>query len=649
MSYYPPELDLVNTCSPQYSHYHFQPPSTFPRQDNCNSTAPRQKRSHSDGDDQDQTSVNGGTSKRKRIPQSCIPCRLRKAKCDRKFPCGCCKKRREDSKCKYEDPSTIVQDHADLMEELQRTQEELARVSARSASIVDQAALEAALTLGGIGKCPDDNNGLSGSLMETPESTNGVPVPHFYLASDIQEADPSKLRRLVLIITKQLVSDRRAADLLMGRFIKVHPAAHFLIPFDVFQREYEAFWKSLSTIDSLEDRKKEDLAHRPFWPAVLLALFAVAVRSYARDDDPEWMFIKKTHGHRPREYRELLLKAVTRILLTYDYLETYDLDVITILVLNQYNGDIITDKLCWVNTGILGSMARGLSLHSLNPGYSETDNVRRQRLWDAVQGNESLHAWEKSIPTQMDLCELEKTSVPFVLLSPEPSGDSFGLQWAQYYYRLSAYFSTIYKFIYQASPSYTKAIQLDKIIRANVKSTPSWLEINSPTRNMELSWKKIIIEATINRLLLAVHLPFVRSSSQKYNEFHKKAIEAAKKQMQLFNIFRKKPQELAPFSWFANKLIYTSVLVATLLFALEMAANKSADQVGWQLVSDTYTSLRHCDICIKTDQSNAVDVIIHNLLEEKHITQGMLAGLDPFPGFDACGWKWAFRYILKGK
>ncbi|OLL23954.1 hypothetical protein NEOLI_003314 [Neolecta irregularis DAH-3] len=278
---------------------------------------------------------------RRRAVTSCRNCIARRIKCDRHLPCEACMKKKYE--CSYEDLASVIKCDRDAFERIKQLQEENDKLK-RLLEIAnqdqgDESVNDTARLLGGLtfqegrqryhGFMPGNNayrnveDGLTSMLWKTPTFTSLLNVGQRYQLAEIAQ---------------RLLPSKDVAMILIDRYLRAHPGGFCHIHTPTFESDYLSMWHSNIAC-------KDVLATtcRPFAFVVALAVFCSAMRTYSSSQDPALQAIEISLGVSRDEYRRVLQKGVNDAFRTGLYLENYDLDVVTALMINQANRDITSN------------------------------------------------------------------------------------------------------------------------------------------------------------------------------------------------------------------------------------------------------------------------------------------------------------------
>ncbi|KAL3958152.1 hypothetical protein ACCO45_006314 [Purpureocillium lilacinum] len=323
-----------------------------------------------------------GVQKRNRQTLSCIACRRRKTKCDRRLPCGACERRGVAVECRFSGAPGLEHRLKALEDMVRSLAEEdrptrLAPVGEPASSNGPRpgnrlqyqgatswaAVVESIRDIRDVVRGGDDDGGLSVEAQGlSPEIDPALGVVAPVTMRDVTDSLPSRED------SDRLVSAYFNAKFLAVPFIHTHQ----------FRREYEAFWRVPASASLL-------------WTSILFAVLSAGatVLGFAAGND-----VSNRHG--PKE----LLATSARCLVAGRYLDAKPLSVEAVLTYAHCR-DVQTrdaDSTLWALYGLAARLAQKMGYHrdpaKVFPDMSPFAAEMRRRVWFAVQAPDLLFSFQ---------------------------------------------------------------------------------------------------------------------------------------------------------------------------------------------------------------------------------------------------------------
>ena len=265
------------------------------------------------------TNFNNKVGKRNRQPLSCLPCRLKKLKCDRAHPCEMCIKRNDEGSCTYSRPATSgradVAGRAKAHDRLRQLEQLVMQMAESNASPQNGSTTQVTPPTTVSTASTGDEALADGALQHGSGTSKYVGSTHWSaILENIQEIksaiteDPGRSpeaddpeernnvdREILFGSTRtmslqQILSQHLPPRIQVDRLLSVYfNAKYFVIPYIhtyQFQRQYEKFW-----IDPLRTS--------PHWISVLFSICCIASQlstsdmagSFVGEDGPRSPFL----------------------------------------------------------------------------------------------------------------------------------------------------------------------------------------------------------------------------------------------------------------------------------------------------------------------------------------------------------------------
>ncbi|KAH7351102.1 hypothetical protein BKA65DRAFT_252229 [Rhexocercosporidium sp. MPI-PUGE-AT-0058] len=451
-----------------------------------------------------------GRLTRRRLPLSCVACRVRKLKCNREKPCQNCVVRGESNaaSCTYaEKPDKKTPGHSDPRSDAEEMRKRLNRLEDSILSMMSSD------TVKGDGPASDEANGdtVAGPQRISVDTRSTAWDAILNEIGGIKEAwsedndkieltdsaqpsrRPARKHRPGLLAgltappdrftILQSLPPREAADkLLLHFFDSYNPCipARYVLHKTTFLRQYSQHWANPSKTSII-------------WIGLLYSIFCLAMQSYTRSNEVPLEYQENAPElaelYRIRTAQCLIIADITKPVQTDLMIETLDLHSFA-----EYNSDQDGD----IGTSVLSGMMMRLALQqgyhrdpSQIPGISVFQGEMRRRIWSAVNQHELLWSVQIGLPKAIRYAETD-TESPRILYEEELYEDMTELPpsrplttdtevcYQVVKYRLMRGYGRVVEFVHILEPQpYEEVLKLDLMLLEIQQMIPAHLQFGT--------------------------------------------------------------------------------------------------------------------------------------------------------------------------
>ncbi|OLL26446.1 putative transcriptional regulatory protein [Neolecta irregularis DAH-3] len=601
-----------------------------------------------------------GQYKRKRTPQSCEGCRVKKSKCDRHQPCEACLRREEE--CVYEDPSVILVDNSEIEQRLYAAEREIARLRQLNASRLQDISKSHSSNSNIF---PRESNARDAKVLmavrafgdfSTDQATGARYHSRSAATQNIYRCLPARIRpgrysetlqehqRGVFDhLVKTLVPSKLICDILINHFETANSFLRFNIHLPSFRREHESFWKRfyLTHGDVLPE------ANRPFWLALLLSILSASLRTYFRDDHPDILKVLSAVNMERSAYRLALKQGMKEVLEVGKFMENYDLDVVQALLVNQLNVDIAPKSVVWMNTGMLVHIAQSLGLHRdpANIGLPQKDWEFRRRLWMCIVVCETSNAWGEGLPSQIHPGDYDCLDPSYdVALDGRSEHDCSNVMWNIYLSKLITFLGPVSREIRSVRPlSFTRIIALDAELQKAESTALNELTFQNSSGAPEMVWRGIVFDSIIPRLYFCIHLPFLQNRQNKLSR--ERIVSSAKRLLKAIHLLHSKADDIESYRWLGATWMMSMPFLATVVLGSELIITASKDLEAWSLIDNAYHVICEIPELVHNEHTQPACDVIDELRKERRLTPSLISRFSVISKIESLGWLWAYDYL----
>ncbi|KAL7269669.1 hypothetical protein RUND412_007650 [Rhizina undulata] len=597
---------------------------------------------------QSQTTTNTRLRTRQgvRQPLSCVECRRRKLKCDRRLPCSSCTNRGDSVLCAYGSHGNAQREAREAAELRQRLHalENVVRSLARSTATADSSLKNIAPpsppdfsssnpyiidSVAGspffknvnaatppeplVGRLDVERDGsvryeasfsrwdsiladvteLKAALREEYESAG----TEYELAEDHMRSSTfpfslpaiSDLRELLVLLPPKAM-----CEYLISRFMAVFSSLFHVLHEPTFMNEFHSFW---------EDSNSVHLS----WLALLFVVLSLAVTTLD-DEDPVFQeFVRGREQFMDDRYLILCYHdAAMKALAADRFMEHYRLTTIQALVLLIYSiNHRQGDGPSWALLGLTINLAAAMGFHrdgkllNLNPIEAE----QRRRCWTAILMLEAFQAsamgkpcmiradhCDSSLPADVNDADITRDGIS------APSSHPTQLTYLILKFKLLGLASKICDQVFGlAQPDYSVVLDFDRQLEAEKASwtkaygAPAHSDdsLDSLELHHQVHW--YILHSQLHQLYLLLHRPYFRSSPNGVlqSESRDRCIKSSLAALDIYRALHEN-KKYGPYRWYTHGLgtfhaFHASVVIAIWLHCEPDSADWS---LGWKALED---------------------------------------------------------------
>ncbi|KAK9448937.1 fungal-specific transcription factor domain-containing protein [Limtongia smithiae] len=380
-----------------------------------------------------------------------------------------------------------------------------------------------------------------------------------------------------------LIPTRAEVDVLIVRYFEFFDPIYHIIHRQVFEQEYNAFWKEPDDIDIV-------------WIGMLLCMMAVALQSYRPNDVPQ--------QYRGRELQTWMnwQRAAEMCLVEGDFMLKGSINIMRTLILSLM---VETRKTLnrqwmdrtWVCMGVIIRIAQSMGLHR-DPKWfniSPYEAEMRRRIWSVVTSLDILFSINEGLPLTIRTGEhdvrmplnindeditLSSTTIPQARPWDVQTSSAFLLCLS----KMSSVLCQIVSgtFSLRPRPSYDTILAHDAELRATFASFPEYLRVppesSGPLDPPYIVMQRFILDIQFRKSLIVLHRPFAARAqvNSKFKRSKEECLDASIHVIRRQNWLYNAPvaeTTLCIFSWFTDGLMLSHFFHACIMLGVELYTN----------------------------------------------------------------------------